>query len=125
MFQTVPARKNNKDSSVDEFFEDNFFSSALMNTPFSVDVKETDDSYLLEADLPGVKIETIELDYENNYLTIRAKRDDTMEDKQDNYIRRERKYGEFRRSFYIDDVEEDKIDASFNDGVLKLTLPKQ
>lgn len=133
MFEMVPSRKNNRlkrkgnygDTFVDEFFDDNFFSPALMNNSFNVDVKETENSYLIEADLPGVNRESIDLDYENNYLTISAKRDSTVEEKGDNYVRRERRYGELKRSFYVDNVEENKIDAVFSDGVLKITLPKQ
>lgn len=133
MFEMIPSRRNNRlrgrgdyvDTFVDEFFNSDFFSPALMNNSFNVDVKETENSYLIEADLPGVNKESIDLDYENNYLTISAKRNDTVEEKKDNYVRRERRYGEFRRSFYVDNVEENKIDAVFNDGVLKITLPKQ
>lgn len=133
MFEMIPSRRNNKlrhknnyaDTFVDEFFNSDFFSPALMNNSFNVDVKETEESYLIEADLPGVNRESIDLEYENNYLTISATRNDTLEEKQDNYVRRERRYGEFKRSFYVDDVEENKIDAVFNDGVLKITLPKQ
>lgn len=133
MFEMVPSRRNNSlrrrddydDSFVDEFFNSDFFSPALMNNSFNVDVKETKDSYLMEADLPGVNRESIDLEYENNYLTISAKRSDTVEENGNNYVRRERRSGEFKRSFYVDNVEENKIDAVFNDGVLKITLPKQ
>lgn len=133
MFEMIPSRRNNKlrhknnyaDTFVDEFFNSDFFSPALMNNSFNVDVKEAEDSYLIEADLPGVNRESIDLEYANNYLTISATRNDTLEENQDNYVRRERRYGEFKRSFYVDDVEENKIDAVFNDGVLKITLPKQ
>lgn len=134
MFEMVPFRRNNglrrrSDNYVDRLFDDLFndsiFPNALANNEFNVDVKETETSYIVDADLPGVKKEAIEIDYENNYLSIRAKRDDIVEEKQDNYVRRERRYGQFSRSFYIDNVEEDKIEATFNDGVLKLTLPKK
>ncbi|MCY6958184.1 heat shock protein Hsp18 [Clostridium brassicae] len=134
MFEMVPFRRNNGlrkrtdnyvDRLFDDLFNDSIFPSALANNEFNVDVKETETSYIVDADLPGVKKEAIEIDYENNYLSIRAKRDDIVEEKQDNYVRRERRYGQFSRSFYIDNVEEDKIEATFNDGVLKLTLPKK
>ncbi|WMJ80096.1 heat shock protein Hsp18 [Clostridium sp. MB40-C1] len=134
MFEMVPFRRNNGlrrrgneyvTNLFDDFFNDSIFPSALANNEFNVDVKETETSYIVDADLPGVKKEAIEIDYENNYLSIRAKRDDIVEEKQDNYVRRERRYGQFSRSFYIDNVEEDKIEATFNDGVLKLTLPKK
>jgi len=87
-------------------------------------LKETEDNYLVEADLPGVKKENINIEFHNGNLTISAKRDETVEDKKENYVRRERHYGEFKRSLYIKNVDENKINASFNDGVLRVTLPK-
>ena len=68
--------------------------------------------------------DSIALDFNNNYLTISAKRDDSIEDKDENFVRRERRYGEFRRSFYIDNVDDKNITASFKDGVLNINLPK-
>jgi HSP20 family protein len=57
-------------------------------------------------------------------LVISAKRDESIENKKDNYVRRERHYGEFKRAFYIDNVDEININASFTEGVLKVILPK-
>jgi Molecular chaperone (small heat shock protein) len=133
MFDMIPFKKNNSlrgddffSNLFNNFFEDNFMMPAdLIGTSLRVDLKETDDSYLVEADLPGVQKDAINIEYNNHYLTISAKRNDSIEDKQENYVRRERHYGELRRSFYVDNVDEAKIDASFKDGVLKVTLPKQ
>ena len=98
---------------------DNFPSS------FRVDLREADNQYVLEADLPGIHKEDISLHYENNYLTISAKRNETQEVKnENNYVRRERRFGQFQRNFYIDDIQDDKIDAKFNHGVLTITLLK-
>lgn len=132
MFEMMPFRRNNL-SRGDEFlspFFKNFFSDDFLtnfdniNGSFKVDLKETEENYQVEADLPGVNKEAIDIEYNKNYLTISAKRDDSIEDKKENYVRRERHYGEFKRSFYIDNVAEDKIEASFKGGVLKITLPK-
>lgn len=134
MFDMVPFRRNNGvtrtgsafDDLFNNFLGDNFFSPSMMATnDFKVDLKEDENVYTLEADLPGVKKDDIDLDYENNYLTISAKRDETIEKKEDNYVRRERRYGQFKRSFYVDNVNESAVDASFADGVLKVTLPKK
>lgn len=134
MFDMVPFRRNNsirKGDDVENFFN-SFFNNDLL-TPFNmnlftnglkVDLKETDTSYLIEADLPGIKKDAIDLSFNNNYLTISAKRDDTLEDNKENFIRKERRYGEFKRSFYIDNVDEKNINASFEEGVLKIELPK-
>ncbi|MCC5468158.1 Hsp20/alpha crystallin family protein [Pelosinus baikalensis] len=98
---------------------DNFPSS------FRVDLRETDNQYVLEADLPGINKEDISLRYDNNYLTISANRNETQEVKSEkDYVRRERRFGQFQRSFYIDNIQEDKIDAKFDHGVLTVTLLK-
>lgn len=106
------------------FFDDDYSMMSPMKGNFKVDLKETEDNYLVEADLPGVKKENINIEFHNGSLTISAKRDETIEDKKENYVRRERHHGEFKRSLYIKNVDENKINASFNDGVLKVTLPK-
>ena len=93
---------------------------------FRTDVKETDDSYVLEAELPGFKKEDIAIDIEDNYLTISAKREYQKEDKdKHNYIRRERAYGSFTRSFDITGIDSNSITAAYKDGVLELKLPKE
>ncbi|MFU7516017.1 heat shock protein Hsp18 [Clostridium sp. HCS.1] len=133
MFDIVPWRKNNSitkkgdefENMVNSFFNDDFFNSfSLMKNNFSVDLKEDDNNYIIEADLPGVDKKDIDISYKNGYLNISAKRENNLEEKKDNYVRQERSYGEFKRSFYIDNVEEDKIDANFDNGVLKVNLPK-
>lgn len=134
MFDMVPFKRNNNSVAkrgdyfnqlFDNFFNDDFFTPITnFGNSFRVDLKETETEYMVEADLPGVNKEAIDLQYENNYLTISAKREEITENKDNNYVRRERSYGEFKRRFYIDNVNEEKIDASFMDGVLKITLPK-
>ncbi|MEN6412287.1 MAG: heat shock protein Hsp18 [Veillonellales bacterium] len=136
MFDLVPFNKNNQVASRENFFNqmfDNFFKedffapfTTLGNSGFHVDLKETGSDYQVEADLPGIKKEDISLQYANNYLTIAAKRDEVKEDRaEENYLRRERHYGQFQRSFYVSNVADDKISAEFKDGVLKIVLPKQ
>lgn len=110
------------------FFNDDFLaplgSIEKAATQFKVDIKETDTSYVMEADLPGIKKEDIAITYENNYLSISAKKENSTEEKNDKYIRQERSYGQFSRSFYIENANKDKIEAAFNDGVLTVTVPK-
>ncbi|NFA62017.1 Hsp20/alpha crystallin family protein [Clostridium sporogenes] len=132
MFDMIPFRRNNLNKKdeffspfFNTFFNDEFFS--LMNNlqdNFKVDLKETAEDYLVEADLPGVKKEDITVELANNYLTISAKRDSSIENKKENFVRQEKHYGEFNRSFYINNVDENSIDASFKDDVLKINLPK-
>lgn len=134
MFEMVPFKRNNGlrkrgddffNNFFGNFFDDDFLMpSNFMGNSFRVDLKETEDSYMIEADLPGIQKDAVNIEYENNYLVISAKREDNIEDKNDNYVRRERHYGEFRRAFYVDNIDESKIKASFRDGVLKVDLPK-
>ena len=91
---------------------------------FKVDVKDKGSSYELTAELPGVKKEDIELHYEQDYLTISANRAEEKEEQQENYVCRERHVGKIQRSFFISNIDESKIAASFTDGVLTVELPK-
>ena len=105
-----------------------FFSGAqtaknVMNT----DVREKEDSYELDIELPGYKKEDVSAKLENGYLTIQAvkKAEDGEKDQKGSYIRRERYAGTCSRSFYVgEDVQQEDIHAKFEDGILKLTVPK-
>lgn len=92
----------------------------------SVDIEEHDDGYLLKADLPGVRKEDISVTLENGILTLSAERSEEKEDKsKGKVIRRERRSGSYTRSFSVGDgVSEEDIQASFNDGVLTIKMPK-
>ena len=110
-----------------EPFFNNFMTPANVNAgSFKVDVKDNGNAYELIADFPGLKKENISLDYENNYLTISAKTEDGKDEQDDkgNYIRRERHVGSMSRSFYIDNIDDQKISAEFKEGILKVNLPK-
>jgi HSP20 family molecular chaperone IbpA len=93
------------------------------------DVKEMDDAYELEMDLPGFKKEEIQISLENGYMTINAVKgldQDEKEKKTGKYIRRERYVGSCCRSFYVgEDITEEDIQAEFKHGILKLTIPKK
>lgn len=92
------------------------------------DIRESDNGYEVAIDLPGFKKEEISADLKNGCLTVTAKKelDKDEEDKNGNYIRRERYYGNCQRSFYIGDgVSEEDIRAKFEDGLLKLSIPRK
>jgi len=91
----------------------------------SIDVKETDKSLEVTVELPGVSHQDVDVTYANGVLTIKGeKKAEKEEDREAGYHFSERSYGSFVRSFSIDDVDADKIAASFDKGVLKITLPK-
>ncbi len=92
----------------------------------AVDIYETDNEYVVYADLPGVKKEEISIELKDNTLTLRGEKKFEEKVERDNYLRVERSYGTFVRSFTVPHgVEADKIKARFKDGVLELTIPKR
>lgn len=126
----VPFNRRNRGLMTDNFF-DNFFSDSFMPAIFSgdnqikVDIKENEKEYLVEADLPGVKKEEINVDYNNGHLVIAVVKNEEINEERENFIRRERRSGSYSRSFYVDNVQEDKITAKFENGVLSMVLPKK
>lgn len=134
MFDLIPFGKRREDAfgqllkSFNDVFNDDLFApfkGSLMS--FKTDIRETEQSYLVEAELPGFQKDDIEISYTDPYLTIKAarKEDNSMEDKDQQIVRKERRYGEYVRRFYVHDIDEDQITASLKDGVLKLEVPKQ
>ena len=109
-----------------EELERSLFANGGVNA-FRTDIRDTGDAYLLEADLPGMKKEDIRIDIDGERLSISAERSAVREEKDENggYIRCERSYGSFSRSFDISGIRGEDISAAYEDGVLKLTLPKQ
>ena len=96
-------------------------------TDFKTDIKDNGKEYVLEAELPGFKKEDIHVDIEDGYMTISAERSNETEKKDDkgNFVRRERSYGSFSRSFDVSSVKTEDITGEYKDGVLTLTMPKK
>lgn len=91
-----------------------------------VDVKEEENHYILEADLPGVNENDIEVKVENNLLTLSSKKQEVKEENKNGYILKERKGYSFARSFVLpENIDRDSIEAVFKNGVLKLTINKK
>jgi HSP20 family protein len=111
-----------------DFFEDfsrnlfNDFKSNLIKT----DIHETDNEYIVEAELPGISKDNIQVTYEDGVLTISGQQqtDTVDEDKKGKLIRSERSLTSVRRQYLLENVKEDEIKASYSDGILKVTLPK-
>ena len=127
MFGMLPFDRsdNNIFDSFDAFTRDFFRKSNAELPAFRTDIRDTGDSYVLEAELPGFKKEDISLDLKDGILTITATHTEQSEEAtQGSYIRRERRYGSFQRSFDVTGIEEKNITAAYENGVLSLTLPK-
>lgn len=117
-----------------EDFEQNFFQNPFAGffggaelAEFKTDVTDEGDCYVMEADLPGFDKNDIKIDLNDNTLTIRAERHSRIEekDKKNKIVRMERAYGSYSRNFDISDVDAEQIKAKYDNGVLKLTLPKK
>ena len=125
------------ESLFDDFMDFPFEREFFRRTPvygktekniMKTDVKETDNAYELDIDLPGFKKEEVTAKLENGYLTISATKgaNNDEQNKEGKYIRRERYTGTMSRSFYVgEDVQQEDIHAKFEDGILKLTVPKE
>ena len=132
MNSMIPYRRQNPASRSffpESFLGDHFFRSFfdmndwMGNVGFRVDIREKKDAYVLEAELPGVKESDIALTAENDLLTISADIGTRKEDEQAFYS--ERRAGHISRSFHLEGIDEEKITASCENGVLYITLPKE
>ncbi|SKA93218.1 HSP20 family protein [Caloramator quimbayensis] len=126
MFDLIPFRRTSNDlfdlyNDMEKSLSQNF---GLDFPSFKTDIVDRGDKFVLEADLPGFKKEDIDIDIDGNMLTISAKHSEKREENMDNYIRRERRYGSFTRSFDVSNIKTDEIKAEYKDGVLTLELPK-
>ena len=139
MFELTHRNNNHHISTYNPFREVEDFERSFFNTPFSsffgtqdlaefkTDVSDEGDHYLLEADLPGFEKKDIQLEISGDTLTVRALRHSKVEEKdnKDKLVRIERSYGSYSRQFNISGVEAERIKARYDNGVLKLTLPKK
>ena len=109
------------------FFLDDFFDDfgRVKVSDLKCDIYDDGDNYVVEMDTPGFNKDEISVHVEKGYLTISAEHNDEKNEENKNYIRKERVYGSTRRQFYVGDVNEDSIKASFTDGVLKVIVPKK
>lgn len=138
MFELTPFARGNHIAAYDPFKEMEEFEKRVFGrqaSSFQTDIRETDHAYILEANLPGFAKEDIHAEIKNGYLTIHAEHLSDQADQNENgeagkagenvrYIRRERSYGSFTRSFDLEGIKSEDISAAYQNGVLTLTLPK-
>jgi len=126
--------KRNDDWGFPTIWED-FFNNDLFNLPAlasrgttvpAVNITETDTEYILELAAPGMKKSDFHVNIDRNVLTVSSEKEEEKEEKDKNYTRKEFSYSSFERSFTLpESIEQDKIDAKYTNGVLKLVLPKK
>jgi len=117
---------------MDRIWQD-FFGKSLLSEKWesiewipAVDVSETDNEIIVKVDVPGVKPEDMEISLSDNVLIIKGEKKKEEEEKKENFYRMERYYGSFMRSIQLPcEIEEDKISATYKNGVLKIILPKK
>lgn len=110
------------------FFDDDFndfFAPTIKKTDMKCDIYEENNEYHIVMDIPGFDKKDINIEVKDGYLTVKASKEVENKEENKNYIRRERSVGEFSRSFALGDVDEDNIKASFENGILNITLLKE
>lgn len=132
MFDLVPfrnRRRNRVAEREDPFYSlvSDFFSDVMdvADLGFKTDIREDKENYYIEAELPGLSKDDIQIEIDNDNLIISATNEKVEEEKEENYIRRERRSGTYQRSFRLDNVNENEIEAEYNDGILNVVLPKK
>jgi HSP20 family protein len=122
-FRSMLSMKRDLDRMFGEYDDEGETAASLWRP--AVDIFETKDNLVLRAELPGMKKEEVQISVENNVLTLKGERKFDKEIKRENYHRVERVYGNFCRSFTLPtSIDKNKIEATFRDGVLEVTMPR-
>ena len=107
------------------WFENDFFNTRIMTVP-AVNIVDNKDDFIVSLAVPGMKKDDFSIDVEGNMITISCEKEEKKEDKDAKFTRKEYNYSSFTRSFTLpDEILKDKIEARYEDGVLKLMLPKK
>jgi len=107
------------------FFNNSFFDNTPAVTRMKTDIRQTENEYVIEAELPGFDKKDIKLELKNNYLTVSANKEEESENTDNGYLRRERRVGQVCRSFYVEGIDQTDISAKYDKGILEITLPKK
>lgn len=113
------------DNMLDDFFSDGWYPFRnLAHDTFKMDVQEDEKTYVIEAEMPGVKKEDILLDFNDGRLTICVNHKEELDDENRQYVHRERRVASMKRSVYLMDAASEGIDAKLENGELKVVIPK-
>ena len=124
-YNTTDYRPTSFRSFVDRFFNDEFVGGSIPTFSPKVDIAETDKEYEIQLHVPGMKKDEISIDLNDDQITISGERKFENEKKEKNFHSVESYYGTFNRTFYLPEVvNRDKVDASYKDGILTVSLPK-
>lgn len=110
---------------VDDFFNDSWSPKRFARDTFKIDVQENDKEYLIEAELPGVDKEEVNIDMNEGRLSISVQREENIDEEKKNYVHKERRFSSMSRSLYLDDAKSTGIKAKLEDGVLNINVPKE
>ena len=110
---------------LDDFFDDFVPMPKMPKNEMKCDIYEKGGRVHIELDVPGFNKEDVKVDLDDGILTISATKHEDKEEKEKNYYRKERLFGSFKRQFNVGNVKENEIDAKFNNGVLKISFPKE
>lgn len=129
----LPTLKNYNQNIVDRFFGNDLFDSFPgFNFPVikagapAINIAENSDNFRIEVAGPGMKKEDFRIDLDNDLLTISSEKKESSEEKNEKYMRKEFSVCEFKRSFILPDtVDSGRIDASYSNGILAITIPKK
>ena len=111
---------------LDDFFTGSWpIQRSLAGDTFKIDIQDNDTEYTIEAELPGVKKEDVEITLNDGRLNISVKKEEVSENKSKKYIHRERKYAQMSRSILLADADDEGIKAKLEEGVLTIRVPKK
>lgn len=124
-------RKNNSLSRYNDFYDmvDSFFNAPMetnvFESSFKLDVAEDDDKFLVEAEMPGIDKDSIDIDFDRGQLTLTVNSHTENTDEKKNYIHKERKSTRMTRTMYFGDIDEKNIQAKLENGILEIEIPKR
>jgi len=111
---------------LDDFFSEGWpFKRSLAADTFKVDVREEEKEYIVEAEIPGVKKEDIQVSLDDGRLQISLNKEEKTEEKEKNYIHRERRYSSMKRCIHLDNADSQGVQANLEEGVLVVKVPKK